>query len=172
MTTMATPTPNPQDSTGYHRLLAPGRWRNQLRQIIKFNEAQAVLGWGIIMILVALIGTIYLVQASTIAETGRRVQILQIELADLKRGNAQLERNIAEAQSLERLQTSARQLGFVRADPEEIEYIIVPDYPPPAPPPTAVPTATLVPLTSFSEAAWITVQHTFTNLTTGEANER
>lgn len=171
MTTMATPTPNPHDSTGY-RLLAPGRWRNQLRQIIKFNEAQAVLGWGIIMILVALIGTIYLVQASTIAETGRRVQILQIELADLKRSNAQLERNIAEAQSLERLQTSARQLGFVRADPAEIEYIIVPNYPPPAPPPTAVPTATPVPLTSFGEAAWITVRHTFTNLTTGEANER
>jgi cell division protein FtsL len=93
------------------------------------TEAQAALSWGIILALGALLGTIYLYQASRIAGVGRHVQDLQNQLDNVKRVNAELERNIAEGQSLERLQSEAERLGFVRARPEDIEYIIVPDYP-------------------------------------------
>jgi cell division protein FtsL len=93
------------------------------------TEAQAALSWGVILALGALLGTIYLYQASRIAGVGRHVQDLQNQLDDVKRVNAELERQVAEGQSLERLQSEAERLGFVRARPEDIEYIIVPDYP-------------------------------------------
>lgn len=93
------------------------------------TEAQAALSWGIILALGALLGTIYLYQASRIAGVGRHVQELQNELDDVKRVNAELEREIAEGQSLERLQAEAERMGFVRARPEDIEYLVVPDYP-------------------------------------------
>ena len=93
------------------------------------TEAQAALSWGIILALGALLGTIYLYQASRIATVGRHVQDLQNELDDVKRVNSELDREIAERQSLERLQSEAERLGFVRARPEDIEYLIVPDYP-------------------------------------------
>jgi hypothetical protein len=92
------------------------------------------------------LGTIYLYQASRIATVGRHVQDLQNELDEVKRINSELDRQIAEGQSLERLQSEAERLGFVKARPEDIEYLIVPDYPtainqttaietPPPPPP-------------------------------------
>lgn len=93
------------------------------------TEAQAALSWGIILALGALLGTIYLYQASRIASVGRHVQELQNELDEVKRVNAELEREVAEGQSLQRLQSEAERLGFVRARPEDIEYLIVPDYP-------------------------------------------
>ena len=49
--------------------------REQLKRLGWLTEAQAVLGWGVILILVALVGAIYLNQASRIASVGRRVQV-------------------------------------------------------------------------------------------------
>lgn len=112
-----------------------GRQKRQLaRRLGILTDAQAAMGWFVILALAALVGAIYLNQASDIARTGRRVQILQNDLDNLRRENATLERAIAEAQSLERLQQEAARLGFVRATPEETEYLIVSQYP-------AVPTA-------------------------------
>ena len=103
--------------------------REQLKRLNALTEAQAALGWGVILVLAALLGTVYVSQASRIASVGRQVQILQNELTELKRQNNDLERDIAAAQALDRLQAEAVRLGFVEADPDDIEYIIVPDYP-------------------------------------------
>ena len=65
--------------------------RESAKRLTWLTEAQAVLGWGIILVLVAVLGTIYLSQASQIAVTGRRVQIRQNELDTLKRENAAME---------------------------------------------------------------------------------
>ena len=152
----------------------PLHWRGELRRLLKLNEAQAALGWAVILVLVTLIATIYLIQASHIAETGRRVQILQFDLADYKRQNSVLERQIAESQSLNRLETAARQLGFVLATPEEIEYIIVPDYPAHTESlallPTAVPTPT-EPIELIEEALWLVVRDNITDLRRGASSE-
>ena len=147
--------------------------REQTRRLLWLTEAQAAIGWAIILALAALLGTIYLRQASQIAATGRRVQILQNELETLKRSNADLERRIAAAQSLERLQSEAARLGFVQATPEDIEYIIVTDYPVTAVVDTAplLPPATLNPPSTFGEAAWQTLNAGITNLIQGEASE-
>ena len=146
------------------------RWRGQIRRFLKLSEAQVALGWGIILVVGTLIGTIYLAQASRMAEIGRRVQILQNDLADLKRENGQMERLIAEAQTLDYLQTRAEQMGFVLADPEDIDYVVVPDYPAEVVEVevfTPEPTPTAVPIDTFREALQLEIDQVVRGLTSG-----
>jgi cell division protein FtsB len=103
--------------------------RERLRQLGALIEAQAALGWGLILLLMALLGVIYLNQTSRIATVGHRVQVLQRDLNRLKLENSDLERQIAAAQTLPHLQREAARLGYSQAEPDEIEYIIVPNYP-------------------------------------------
>ncbi len=156
--------------------------RDVRRSLAWLTEAQAALGWGVILALVALLGAVYLYQTSRIAGAGREVQGLQNELDDLKRENAGLERQIAEAQSLERLQAEAVRLGFVRAQPEDIEYLVVSDYPQavgqdggqfgPATfgPATATPAAAPPePIQTMDEAIWLALKASLGDLIRGEA---
>ncbi|MEZ4641880.1 MAG: hypothetical protein R3E31_03925 [Chloroflexota bacterium] len=148
------------------------RAREDSRRLGSLTEAQAALGWGIILILVALLGVIYLSQTSRIASVGRRVQFLQEELDNLRRDNASLERQIAESQSLEYLQGEAARLGFQQADPDSIEYVIVLDYPvatPVNPLPTATPIA--APPETIRDALWLSMRSSVTNLMRGESRE-
>ncbi len=103
--------------------------KEKRKSLLRLTEAQAALGWGVILAIAAVLGAIYLHQTSGIASVGRQVQILQNNLTEVKRVNASLEREIAEAQSLERLQQEALRLGFQRAQPTDVEYIVIPDYP-------------------------------------------
>ena len=149
--------------------------RELARRLGWLTEAQAALGWGVILVLAALLGVIYLTQASRIAAVGRRVQILQNDLIDLKRENVELERRIAESQSLEQLQDMAVRQGFAQAVPDDIEYITVANYPAATAEPilTAVtPEATAVnqqPPATMSEAIWLTVRASVSNLIRGES---
>jgi cell division protein FtsL len=151
--------------------------REQLKRLNALTEAQAALGWGVILVLAALLGTIYVSQASRIASVGRQVQILQNELIELKRQNNDLERDIAAAQALDRLQAEATRLGFVETDPEDIEYIIVPDYPvtlEETDPLEILPTVTAVPppAETVREALWLYLSDRFTDFIRGEAREQ
>ncbi|HCB49725.1 MAG TPA: hypothetical protein DEP47_09410, partial [Chloroflexi bacterium] len=65
------------------------------KSLFLLTEAQAVLTWGVIMALAALVGGIYLFQTSAIARVGRQVQVLRSDLNEVKRVNADLERDIA-----------------------------------------------------------------------------
>ena len=145
--------------------------RQKARRLNALSDAQVALGWFVILALAALLGAIYVSQASRIAGAGRQVQILQNKLDDLKRENAELEREIAEAQSLERLQQEAVRLGFVGAGPEDIEYMVIEGYPPataasPLPSPTPTPTR---PPESMSEAIWLALRGSVDGLVRGEA---
>ncbi len=153
--------------------------RERAKRLSWLTEAQAALGWGIILVLVAVLGTIYLSQASRIAVTGRQVQLMQNELETLKRDNAVIERVIAESQSLSRLQERAREMGFVSAQPESIEYLVIPDYPsatavPPTlqaqqPEPDA--SSTRQPIATIEEAFWLSLRQSVGSLIQGEAGE-
>ena len=148
--------------------------REQARQLSWLTEAQAAIGWAIVLVLAALLGTIYLRQASQTASVGRRVQTLQIELESIKRESTEIEQKIAEAQSLERLQAEAIRLGFTTANPDDIEYIIVPDYPVEAedgePPKKAPPSPESLPQ-SMEEAMMLQFRNSIDNLIRGEAGE-
>lgn len=107
----------------------PRQTRETAKKLGWLTEAQAATGWGLIIILAAIVGAIYLNQASKIASIGREIQVQQSELDKKRLENAILERRIAEAQSLERLNAEAIRMGFVPARPENIEYVVIPNYP-------------------------------------------
>lgn len=143
--------------------------RQETRRAIVLSEAQVATGWFIILGLIALLGTIYLTQASRIAGTGRRIQILQGELDDIQRLNADLERDIAQTQSLERLQSEAIAQGFVTAAPDVIEYLVVPNYPAGATP-TPIPTPpTPAPIETIGEALWVAFNNSIRHLIRGDS---
>lgn len=150
----------------------------------KLTEAQAALGWAVILLLAAILGAIYLNQASRIATVGRQIQIEQSTLETLKRDNNELERQIAEAQSLERLQQEAVALGFRPAASDEIEYVVIPNYPaatvePPlerlqtAVSPTTSPEAAAPPpIETIRQALWQALINSTQNLVRGESHEQ
>ncbi|HSM57055.1 MAG TPA: hypothetical protein VK879_12960 [Candidatus Sulfomarinibacteraceae bacterium] len=146
--------------------------RQKAKRLGILTDAQVALGWFVIIALVALLGAVYLSQASRIASTGRRIQSLQEELDDLKRENSEMEREIAEAQSLERLQQEALRLGFLRADPDDIEYLVVSEYPAEATPrPEATPSPEPNQVSTFSEAVWLALQGSLGEMVRGQAAE-
>ena len=150
--------------------------RELARRLGWLTEAQAALGWGVILVLAALLGVIYLTQASRIAAVGRRVQVLQNELIDLKRENTELERHIAETQSLEQLQDMAVRQGFAQASPDDIEYVTVLNYPVVTAEPilsTVTPPATAVssqpPPQTMNEALWLAIRASVGDLIQGRS---
>lgn len=140
-------------------------------KLVRLTEAQAAISWGVLLALAFLLGAIYLFQTSQIASVGRRVQVLQNRLDAAKQANAELEQEIAEAQSLERLQEEAVRLGFVKATPQDVEYLVIPAFPAPVElgtsTETAIPTA---PAETIGEALWLVLQSGLSSLMRGESS--
>ena len=151
--------------------------REQIRKIRTLTQAQAAIGWAVIIFLFALVGTIYLRQVGQTATTGREIRSLQEDLTRLKAENSVLERKIAEEQQLEVLQDDARDLGFEPAGADDIQYLVVPDYPVEAqgntpemmnePPPPAP-----APLETMREALSRYFRTQFSDFIRGEAHEQ
>ncbi len=105
-------------------LLRPGSLAQRITWRI---ERKAALGMLLILITVSLIGWLYLTQASSIAATNFRIERLRSELTWSSQQNAQLELEIAQWESLPRIEQRARELGFVPA--QGAVYLPVADYP-------------------------------------------
>ena len=105
------------------------KWRAQLQDFWTLSKAQTAITWTMIAVLMAMAAVFLLVQASAVAAVGREIQTLQFELNSLRQQNSDLERQIAEAQSITEMRARASQLGFRNAIPEETIYIVVNDYP-------------------------------------------
>jgi hypothetical protein len=98
------------------------------------------------------------------------VQLLQGDLDTIKRENIELERDIAEAQSLDRLQSEAIIMGFTRSNPSDVEYLIIPNYPPTADTTAAQESAEQSePVESMLEALWLAIQNSIGDLIHGES---
>jgi cell division protein FtsL len=108
----------------------PKSKKDRRRKLAWLTEAQAALGWAVLLALAAVLGSIYLHQTSGIARVGRTVQGLQYQLDEVKRENTRLELEIAALQSLSRLNKILDNLGFELAQPEDIDYMVIPNYPP------------------------------------------
>jgi len=148
--------------------------RELARKWSKLTEVQAAVGWGLILLVIALLGVIYLNQSSRIAAVGRHVQDLRVEINTIQRENSDIEREIAEAQSLSRLQKGAERIGFVRAESAYVEYLVIPPY-------TSMTTgqeerriqgqAAAPPIVTMGDALRLTVEAALNDLMEGESGE-
>lgn len=86
---------------------------------------RAMIGVLCILAAFALLGWIYLSQASNVAMTSRRVQDLEEQKSQLQEQNLELMVQIAEYESVSRLAERAEALGFVRLSLDEVEFLAV-----------------------------------------------
>jgi cell division protein FtsL len=96
-------------------------WREQRQWIGLF-----LLG----LVLVAMVAAIYLNVTVRTAIAGREIQMLQAQIADNQRINADLETQLAALTSVAAVQQRAEVLGFQPAKPDDVTYVIVPGYAP------------------------------------------
>jgi hypothetical protein len=102
--------------------------QNSLRRA-GWRPQRQVFAIGTLGIFVALIlGVLYLSQVATEASRGREMRELLTQRDELERSNEELRLQIAELQSLARLQRRAQDLGFVSATSADQEYLVVNGY--------------------------------------------
>ncbi len=109
------------------------------------TQTQAVAAWSVTLLIIAVIGGLYLAVASRAGTAGRDLQRYEAEKAELIQANDELRAKLAELRSITRLANRARELGFVPAQPDEVEYVAVNNYPvtvQAAPAPAPAPAAT------------------------------
>jgi hypothetical protein len=94
-------------------------WRTQRNWIVLF-----LLG----TISVGMVAGIYLNVTSRAALAGREVQVLEAEIADAQRGNADLETKLAELHSTSKMLERSEAMGFVPAAPEDVDFMVIPGY--------------------------------------------
>lgn len=104
-------------------------------------QTQVVAAAAVFFLVLAALGGLYLATATRAATAGRDVQRLEAQKTDLLHELDQLQAEIAAAQAISRLETRAHELGFVPANSDQVEYLVISGYPAPpaasAPPPAA-----------------------------------
>lgn len=94
------------------------------------TQRQAIALLTLSFFVAIIIGALYLAQASAVSTTGRQLEELIAQRNQLEQTNEQLRADIAEYQSVPRLQQRAQELGFVLAGREDIEYLVIAGYDP------------------------------------------
>jgi hypothetical protein len=93
------------------------------------TQTQAVAMWSVILLIIAVVGGLYLAVASRAGTAGRDLQSLEVRKAELIRQNNELRATLSQLRSIDRMANRARQLGFVPAEAQAIEYLPVHNYP-------------------------------------------
>ena len=92
-------------------------------------DKKTALGLLLILATFSLVGWLYLGQASLITSSTLQIERLQQEIKLVNQQNAELALEIAEIESLSRIEERARALGFAPTDPANIRYLPVDHYP-------------------------------------------
>jgi type II secretory pathway pseudopilin PulG len=138
-----------------------GSWiRQAIRQAPWRTQTQASSLVLAVVVMVAVIGALYLAQASRTAAAGRRLQELEVQRQALEQQNAQLRAEIAALRSVPRLIAEAEEEGFHNARQDEVDYIVIEEVPASlGAPPTPIPTVTeLVPTYDETLDGWLSEQ--------------
>jgi cell division protein FtsL len=98
-------------------------WRTQRKWIGLFLVGTIAVG---------MVAGIYLNVTSRAALAGREIQDLEAAISDTQRNNADLETELAELLSTGNLLARAEEMGFVPASPEDVVFMTIPGYFPPA----------------------------------------
>jgi hypothetical protein len=105
--------------TDISRAFKQAPWRIQVQVIASLASAAIVI---------AALGGLYLTEASRAATAGRDVQALQVQKADLQFAIDRQTALIAQAKAVSLLEQRATALGYVPADVETIDYVLVEGY--------------------------------------------
>ena len=92
-------------------------------------QTQVIATLAALAVVIVALGGMYLAEASRAATAGRDVQSLQGQKAALNFSIYRLEADLAQAKSLTRLEQRARELGYVPAQPGQMEFLVVNGYP-------------------------------------------
>ena len=114
------------------------------------SQTQAVAMLSITLLTAAVVGGFYLAVAARAATAGRDLQALEARKTELLQSNDELEAQLADLRSINRLAARAQALGFQPATGDELQYMRVDSFPkdvqlkpppratlPPPPPTTA-----------------------------------
>jgi cell division protein FtsB len=105
----------------FQHALQSARWQPQ-------RQALALLTVSLFVAII--IGALYLSQAAGMATMGRQLETLIEERTNLEQANEQLRAEISSLQSIGRLQVRAQELGFLPAQPNDLDYMVMPGYNP------------------------------------------
>jgi hypothetical protein len=94
-------------------------------------QTQVIATLAALAVVIVALGGMYLAEASRAATAGRDVQFLQAQKAALNFAIDRQEADLAAAKSLTRLEGRARELGYMPAQPEHMEFLAVKGYPGP-----------------------------------------
>jgi hypothetical protein len=93
------------------------------------SQTQAVAMLSVTLLAAAVIGGFYLAVASRAATAGRDLQRLEARKTELLQDNDELEAELANLRSINRLAARAVALGFQPATGDQLEYMRVDSYP-------------------------------------------
>ena len=99
------------------------------------KQVQLVALLAIALLIIAILGGFYLTIASKAGAAGRDLQRFEARKTALTQENDELRAQLAELRSVTRLVERARALGFTPAQPDQVEYLRVSNYPQAAPTP-------------------------------------
>jgi hypothetical protein len=81
----------------------------------------------------AIVASLYLDITSQAAIAGRQIQEMTADLATVRQKNADLQTQLAQATSMEAMETRAAALGYQPVDASTLQYVLVPGFEPPIP---------------------------------------
>ena len=93
------------------------------------SQTQAVAMLSITLLAAAVVGGFYLAVAARAATAGRDLQRLEARKTELLQNNDELEAQLANLRSINRLAARAVALGFQPATGDQLEYMRVDSYP-------------------------------------------
>jgi len=93
------------------------------------SQTQAVAMLSITLLTAAVVGGFYLAVAARAATAGRDLQRLEARKTELLQNNDELEAQLANLRSINRLAARAVALGFQPATIDQLEYLRVTSYP-------------------------------------------
>ena len=93
------------------------------------SQTQVVAMFSIALLAAAVIGGFYLAVAARAATAGRDLQSLEAQKTELIQSNNELEAQLADLRSINRLAARATALGFQPATDDQLQYMRVQSYP-------------------------------------------
>lgn len=112
-------------------------FRHALEQVPWRDQQAGSLALAVVVI-VAVIGALYLAQASRTAAAGRGLQAMEAQRQALEQQNAHLRAEIAALRSVPRLIAEAERMGYRDAGVDEVEFLLLEGVPPPVETPEPV----------------------------------